>query len=389
MKGDNVMRILHIGAGMIGSVIAKDIMKKHSVTVLDGKTENLDLINEENQIKCVLGDVTDKQKLSELIAENDIISIALPGRLAIEVVRESLAQKKITFDISSIPNNVLLGELCSFAKKQQTLYVPKIGIAPGMTNFLCGRGAALLDDVADIEIYVGGIPERRVSPMDYKTVFCLPETLQEYVDPAEVVVGGKTEYKEALSGLHEVYFEGFEGLEAFITDGLATLPKTLKAKNMTEYTIRWSGHAKNIRNLIEMGFFETKEENYKGASFSPREYLISRLAPLWEMKIERGDSDATLFRIIVRGQKNGHAREYTWEMIDKYDTKRGITSMAKCTAFTCATFIDACAEGMIKAGEMVFPEILAKDDKLYSFIMSELSKKGVPFKEQTALLEDF
>lgn len=376
------MKILQIGIGMIGSIVAKELSAKYDVTVFDGQEKNLSKLKKIlPSVKYVHGSVNEERLLNDLLDSHDIISVALPGSLAVDVVKKAILMKKNVFDISSIPNDILLGKLKKLADKNNVVYVPKIGIAPGMTNFLAGRGASELDDVQDIKIYVGGIPNKRVSPMDYKTVFCLEETLQEYIDPSAVVRESQLKYEPALSELHEVVFEGFDELEAFITDGLATLPSTINAKNMAEYTIRWSGHIDQIKNLITLGLFEKQKKNFAGTEISPRDYLISLLTPLWKMDFSKGDRDVTLFRAIVSGKKEGVNVEYSWELIDHFDEINGITSMGKCTGFTCSIFIKAFVENLIDQKGMLFPEKLASDDRLYNFIMKGLSEKGIRFKE--------
>lgn len=384
------MKILQIGIGMIGSIVAKDLAAVHEVTILDGQPENLSKLKKEMpSVKCIHGSVENKEVLDDLFDSNDVISVALPGSMAVDVVKRAILKKKNIFDISSIPNDALLKDLKDLADKMGAVYVPKIGIAPGMTNFLVGRGVAYLDEVQDVKIYVGGIPDKRVSPMDYKTVFCLEETIQEYLDPSAVVREGYLSYEPALSELHEVVFEGFNELEAFITDGLATLPATIHAKNMTEYTIRWSGHIDQIKNLIALGLFEKEKKHVLGREISPRDYLISVLTPLWKMDFSKGDRDVTLFRTIVRGRKERVRVEYSWELVDHFDEINEITSMGKCTGYTCSTFINAFAKNLIDKKGMLFPEKLANDDKLYNFVLKELSEKGVCFKETSISSVEF
>ena len=362
----------------------------NDVTLFDGSTAALKRVGaKEADIELVQGAVSDGKKLDELILSNDVVVIALPGNLAVVVAESALKHKKAVFDISSIPNNILLGKVRELADDNKTLYVPKIGIAPGMTNFLTGRGCVGLDSVKDVKIYVGGIPQKKDSPMGYKTVFCLEETMQEYLDPALVVENGGKKYAEALSGLHEVSFEGLDGLEAFLTDGLATLAETIQAENMSEFTVRWSGHTGQIKNLIALGLFDNEEENFKGVKMTPREYLISHLAPLWKMDPAKGDKDLTLFRIVVKGMKEGAEVESKWESIDKYDDERGITSMGKCTAFTCTSFIRAWMKSLFHADGFVFPEKLSENDSLYRYIMESMASHGVYFTEQRSTLKRY
>jgi len=376
------VKILQIGAGMVGRVIAEELSGDFEVMALDGNPQNLDLLKarvpEIETIHCaVLGD----DLLKAAIRRADMVSIALPGSSAPGPVRCALENGKPTCDISSISNELLTGEISGLASRCQTPYIPKIGIAPGMTNFLVGRGAAGLDRIDDVKIYVGGIPDTKIPPLDYKAVFCVEEVLQEYVDPAKTIRGGRRVTVEAMSDLHSVEFEGVGEFEAFVTDGLATLSETIPARNMAEYTVRWPGHVEKIRLLIDLGFFETGEKTFKGIRFSPREFLAEILGPLWRMDPAKNDRDLTLLKITLKGASGPDEAEYGWEMVDRYDERKGITSMGRCTGYTCATFLRALRDGLIVGKGLLAPELLARSDALYRFVMEELANKGIVFRE--------
>lgn len=384
------MKILITGAGMIGSIVAMELCRENDVTLFDGSDAALKRVSsKEKNIELIQGSIFDEKKLEGLISTSDVVVIALPGNLAVSVAESALKQRKAVFDISSIPNDVLLGKIRELADENKTLYVPKIGIAPGMTNFLTGRGCVGLDFVKDVKIYVGGIPQKKESPMGYKTVFCLEETLQEYLDPAMVIENGNKKYVEAMSCLHNVDFEGLEGLEAFLTDGLATLAETIPAENMSEFTIRWPGHIQQIKNLIALGMFDKNEDDFEGMKITPREYLISHLAPLWKMEPAKGDKDLTLFRIVVKGTKDGAEVESKWETVDRYDEERNITSMGKCTAFSCTSFIRAWMKSLFTNNGFVFPEKLSVNDSLYRYVMESMAYHGVHFTEQHTTLKRY
>ena len=107
------------------------------------------------------------------------------------------------------------------------------------------------------------------------------------------------------------------------------------------------------------------------------------------MDFSKGDRDVTLFRTIVRGRKERVRVEYSWELVDHFDEINEITSMGKCTGYTCSTFINAFAKNLIDKKGMLFPEKLANDDKLYNFVLKELSEKGVCFKETSISSVEF
>lgn len=379
------MKLLQIGCGMVGQVIAEELSKDFEVTALDGKEENLELFGARGaSVRTIQGSVEDAALLEAEIAGADLVSIALPARLAVGVARMAIRAGKAVCDISSIPTDILVGEIAPLAEECGTIYLPKVGIAPGMTNFLVGRGVSQLDRADDVKIYVGGVPDRRIPPLDYKAVFCLEELLQEYVDPSTIIRDGQEEVVDALSDLHEIEFEGVGRMEAFITDGLATLAKTVPAWNMAEYTVRWPGHAEKIGMLVSLGFFDSEKRRFGQGEFAPREYLAHMLEPQWKLDPAKGDRDMTVLKIVVKGVRKGRMTECSWELVDRYDEEHGITSMGKCTGFACATFARAYRNGLVQGKGLIGPETVAGSDELYHFVMGEMANRGVLFREKVA-----
>lgn len=53
----------------------------------------------------------------------------------------------------------------------------------------------------------------------------------------------------------------------------------------------------------ETGFFDEKEIDIKGTKIKPIDFTAKLLFPKWKM--EKGDKDFMIMRIIVEGLKNG------------------------------------------------------------------------------------
>ena len=75
-------KILVLGAGMVGSAMAIDLVKKHKVLLTD---ININVLNDVKS-KCIdldikTLDVTDKDKLKNEIIKHDLVLSAVPGFL--------------------------------------------------------------------------------------------------------------------------------------------------------------------------------------------------------------------------------------------------------------------------------------------------------------------
>ena len=71
------------------------------------------------------------------------------------------------------------------------------GVAPGMGNIILGHHNNLMA-IEDYECLVGGLPEKREWPYEYKAVFSPIDVIEEYIRPARYVQNNKTITKEAL-----------------------------------------------------------------------------------------------------------------------------------------------------------------------------------------------
>ena len=70
---------------------------------------------------------------------------------------------------------------------------------------------------------------------------------------------------KAIPDLEIIEFDTNESLEAFNTDGLRTLLKTMShVPNMKEKTLRYPGHVEYVRVLKESGFLDQDTINVNG-----------------------------------------------------------------------------------------------------------------------------
>ncbi len=101
-------------------------------------------------------------------------------------------------------------------------------------------------------------------PFQYKAPFSPVDVLEIYTRPAKMVVNGKVITVPALSDLEEINMDEVGTLEAFNTDGLRSLLRTMNIPNMKEKTFRYPGHTKLMEQLRQMGLFSETEILVRG-----------------------------------------------------------------------------------------------------------------------------
>lgn len=254
------------------------------------------------------------------------------------------------------------------------------GVYPGMGSALIMNAAQKLDKVESVLTYVGGLPKVREWPSEYKAVFSPIDVIEEYVRPARYIENGFEVVRPALSDPEYIFFPETGTLEAFNTDGLRTLAKTLNARNLKEKTLRYPGHIEKMTVLRELGFFsKEKSIGTDGQKMSPLELTAQVLFPNWKLK--QGEGDLTIFRSVVEGTKEGDYLRFTIDMYDEYCPESDVISMARTTGYTAALAIRMIAAGLYTHKGISPPEYMGKLPECVAFMRKGLEERGVYYRE--------
>jgi saccharopine dehydrogenase-like NADP-dependent oxidoreductase len=379
------MKALILGCGNIGSVAAEDLAKSLSsiqVVVADKNETRAKEVAErigKDNVSWIQLDVTNHSKLANALKDFDLVMGFLPGKLGYHLTKACIDAGKDLVDVSYMSENPLA--LTDNAIKASVTIVPDCGLAPGISNILVGHAAAKLDKVQAVHIMVGGLPEKPVPPLDYVITWSPENLIDEYMRKARIVKEGKIIEVEALSGLEEVEFPECGKLEAFYTDGLRTLPQTITdVSDMWEKTLRYPGHAEKIKLLRTLGFFEEKQIDVDGAAVSPRKLTVK----LFEQKLRKPEvKDVVALKVEVSGVKNGRQTRYVYHLLDHYDEKRGITAMARTTAYSASIIAQLMLKKALKEKGVVPTEKIGLDNALFKLFLEGLEKRDIKIAEET------
>jgi lysine 6-dehydrogenase len=379
------MRAIVLGGGLVGGVMAKDLVREGNieVTVADRDEAVLNSLAQKDPIKGVLADLSSAEVIKETIKDFDLVIGAVPGFMGYNMIRSVIEAGKNIADISFAAEDLM--EFDGLAKSNGVTAVVDCGVAPGISNLFVGYAASLLDETDRALILVGGLPVVREWPYEYKIVFSPLDVIDEYLRPSRIVENGKIVIRPALSELELVELPGVGTLEAFNTDGLRSLAHTMKIPNMKEKTLRFPGHVEKMRMLRESGFFSDKPVNIKGVEVKPVDLTASLLFPQWELK--EGEKEFTVMRIEIEGKKDGRKLLYRYDMLDYFDEVSNMTSMARTTGFPCAAVGKLMMQGKISRKGICPPEYIGQDHEVFHVIVKELEKRGVKLKETVIELD--
>lgn len=377
------LRILVLGYGNIGSVIAGDLAEgmPSIEIVLSGRDRSkaekaAEAISKAN-VTAVQLDAHDYQNLISTMKQFDLAIGALPGDLGYQSVKAAIDAKIDIVDVSYMPENPLT--LNEDAVAANVIVIPDCGVAPGLSSLLIGHAIGELDRVKSVYIMVGGLPEKPVPPLGYTITWSTEGLIDEYTRKARIVEKGDMVQVEALTGLKEVEFPGVGKLEAFFTDGLRTLLQTVEGvEEMWEKTLRYPGHVEKIKALKALGFFDEQPLDIGNVRLSPRKLTVNLL----EKKLQRPEvRDILALMVEVNGVSKGLEKRYVYRLLDRYDGRRGVTAMARTTGYPASILAQLIARGDVE-GKGVLPlEKLGVDQKTFNRVLSELEKRQIKVVE--------
>jgi saccharopine dehydrogenase-like NADP-dependent oxidoreductase len=366
------MKVVVLGAGYVGNVIARDLAEDTSieVSVVDINQEVLDKLTHDFGLHGICADLSNPETIKDIVKDFDLVIGALPWQIGYKALEAVIEAGKNIVDISFFSEDALgLDEL---AKEKGVTAVVDCGVAPGSSNIILGYIDSILDKTESFLCYVGGLPAERNWLFDYRSPYPPIDVIEEYFQPSRYIENGEIVVKPGLSETELLDFPEIGTLVAINTDGLRSLIKTMDIPFMKEQTLRYPDHIEQMKLLREAGLFNTEEIDVKGVKVKPIEITSKLLLDHW--MFEDGDEDVTVMKIVIEGIKDDKKLRYTYDMLDRYDRETRILSIARTTGYTCAAVAQIVLEGKFKEKGIIPPELLGKHSEVYHQVIEYLMK---------------
>ncbi|GAC1515560.1 MAG: saccharopine dehydrogenase C-terminal domain-containing protein [Gemmatimonadaceae bacterium] len=378
------MRMLVLGAGLQGSACAYDLLQNSDVSVVRLADRSLDHLPaflapySGRRLIPTRVDVRDASAVGALMREADGVMSAIPYYLNFELARQAVEAGIHFADLGGNTEIVFQQkQLAEAAAVKGITVVPDTGLAPGMANILAQHGIAQMDRAISVKIYVGGLPQHPQPPLNYQIVYSLEGVLDYYTTMSWVVRDGKRVQIKALSERELVEFPPPVGtLEAFHTaGGLSTMAFRYEGKiPVMEYkTLRYPGHAHIMEAMRDLGLLGLDPVDVKGLKVVPRDLVVATMGPA--LARQKGD-DLVALRVVVEGVKDGRPSRAVWELIDYFDTTRGISAMMRTTGYSLSI------TGQMQVRRELGPAGVWTPDECVPAerYMDELRKRGVSIR---------
>lgn len=374
------MKLLVIGAGMMGSSAAYDMARcarVDSVTLADADSKRakdsakrINKIVPGKKVQAAGIDASSRRDAAKKMRGHDGVLSAVPYFYNLGLAEAAIDAKCHFADLGG--NNTVVRQELALDKKAAKKGIgiaPDCGLSPGMASILGGELMRRVGGKADaLKIYVGGLPQNPKPPFQYQLIFSVEGLINEYAEPARILRNGKLITIEPLTEVESFKVDGFPELEAFHTSGgTSTMPETFgkSVGECFEKTLRYPGHVQLIRALYDLGLFSKEKRKIGKVEIAPRRLM----ADLMVEKFSGSDPDVTVMR--VEAHRDGRMAAFT--MIDKYDPATKQTSMMRTTAWPASVVLQMMVSGEITKRGAVLQE---RDVPAQQFL-SEMAARGV------------
>lgn len=380
-------RVIVLGVGMVGRTMALDLARRHEVLACDQSRDALARLRHDAEAQGSVQplrtreiDAGDPAAVGAAVRGFDLAVTAVPGRLGFRTLRAVIETGTPVTDISFGPEDAL--ELDAQACARGSCAIVDIGVAPGLDNVILGHYDQLWH-LSEFECLVGGLPQDPTGPWWYKAPFSPADVLEEYVRPARQMEDGRVVTRPALSEPQLVEVPGVGTLEAFNTDGLRSILRTMShVPNMREKTLRWPGHRELALALRESGLLSDAPISVVDAAgetvqIVPREVTSRLLFEQWALR--PGEPEFTAMRVTLRGvdRRTGVQREAVYELLDRTDPATGTSSMARATGYTCTAAAELILSRTFETPGVHPGERLGAVPGVLERVLAHLDERGV------------
>ncbi|MHA2078469.1 MAG: saccharopine dehydrogenase NADP-binding domain-containing protein, partial [Candidatus Thorarchaeota archaeon] len=185
------MKVVVLGAGYVGNVIARDLAEDPStdVSVVDINQEVLDKLTHDFGLHGICGDLSNPKTIKVIVKDYDLVIGALPWQIGYKALEAVIEAGKNIVDISFFSEDPL--SLDELAKKKGVTAVVDCGVAPGSSNIILGYIDSILDETESFLCYVGGLPADRNWIFDYRSPYPPIDVIEEYFQTSRYIENGE------------------------------------------------------------------------------------------------------------------------------------------------------------------------------------------------------
>ena len=368
-----------IGSGRQGTAAAYDIVshgEPQSLTIIDSNNDNLKKCKDKIKkltdfdVDIINIDINDENKLIKSLFDIDIFLSSVPYKFNLYLTDVAIKSKTSMVDLGGHTNNVIEQlKKSKEAKEAGITIVPDCGMGPGMNVSMALLAMEGFDQVEEVRVWDGGLPQDPQPPWNYNLFFNIAGLTNEYDGNAYFLREGKVTEVSCFEDIETLGFDGIGNLEAAVTSGgLSTMPWTYenKIKLLENKTLRYSGHWEQMIAFRHLGLFREDKLKIENIEISPRDFYHSLLEPQLEQKNLK---DICIMRTQATGLLNGKKVTKTIECIEKYNEQTKFLAMEMWTGFHASMVMQHIGASKIDLGAYPIELALSGND-FYNYALS-------------------
>lgn len=322
-------KVLVLGGGKVGKSVAELLLAcgggNYTVTLADRDAANLKIAAENIgslkgagvphaiDLKTRTLDASDKKEVRDALTGQDAVICMLPFNLVGGIAEMANELGVNYFDVTEDVEATDAVKRIAESGRAKVALAPQCGLAPGYIAIAAYDVARGFSEIHDLTLRVGALPQYTTKALKYNVTWSAAGVVNEYCEPCNVMLAGKTVKVPALEGLEHFSFEGID-YEAFYTSGgvgslIDTLDgegKTTGESNIAYKTIRYPGHRDLMKFLLEdlrLGVEHAKP------SVNGRVFDRAMAVDLLEHAIARTLQDVVVVFINCVGVRNGQREQ--------------------------------------------------------------------------------
>jgi saccharopine dehydrogenase-like NADP-dependent oxidoreductase len=293
-------RVLLLGAGKIGRMIARFLVDSgdYNVVVGDADPAALDRIANRIGVKTVRVNVESAAELAAALRDRETVLSALSFYHNPRVAEAALAAGVNYFDLTEdVETTRRVREISEHAKPGQ-IFMPQCGLAPGFISIVANHLTRRVETLDAVRMRVGALPQFPTGALKYNLTWSTDGLINEYCNPCDAIHEGRRMEVLPLEGYEQFSLDGVR-YEAFNTSGgLGTLCESLegKVRELNYKTVRYTGHCNQVELLVNELRLSQRRDLLKD--------ILENAVPITFQ-------DVVVTFCTVTGQRNGQLVQYT------------------------------------------------------------------------------
>jgi saccharopine dehydrogenase-like NADP-dependent oxidoreductase len=247
-------RVLLLGAGKIGRMIARFLIDAGDYDVLVGDSHDvaLERVSMLSGVRTLHVNADDEDHLRAAMMDVDTVVSALSFFHNPLVARTALAAGISYFDLTEdVATTAQVSAIAERAAEGQ-IFMPQCGLAPGFISIVAHHLTTWFEELDSVSMRVGALPQFPTGQLKYNLTWSTDGLINEYCNPCDAIHNGKRIEALPLEGLEEFSLDGVR-YEAFNTSGgIGSLCDTFagRVRELNYKTVRYMGHRDPMKLLI-------------------------------------------------------------------------------------------------------------------------------------------